>query len=129
MLERLVANLVENAVRYNEPDGWISAWTGLRGGLPTVEVTNSGPVVAGADVDELVKPFYRAGSSGNGAGGTGNAGGNGNGASGNGHGRGLGLGLSIVQAIAEAHDARLSTEPRADGGLRVAVAFRAASDG
>jgi signal transduction histidine kinase len=105
MVERLVANLVENAVRYNEPDGWVTAWTGVRGGLPTVEVTNSGPVVAGADVEELVKPFYRVAGDGNGSG------------------RGLGLGLSIVHAIAEAHDASLTTEPRPDGGLRVAVAF------
>jgi signal transduction histidine kinase len=110
MLERLVANLVENAVHYNQPDGWVSAWTGVRNGLPTVEVTNSGPVVAGADVDGLVKPFYRAGGNG----------------SGNGNGRGVGLGLSIVQAIAEAHDASLTTEPRPEGGLRVAVAFPAA---
>jgi signal transduction histidine kinase len=114
MVERLVANLVENAVRYNEPGGWVTAWTGLRHGQPTVEVTNTGPVVTDADVEELVKPFYRAG---------------GNGGSGNGH--GLGLGLSIVHAIAVAHDARLSTEPRPDGGLRVTVAFppaRAASE-
>ena len=106
MVERLVANLVENAVRYNSPDGWVSAWTGLRDGLPTVEVTNSGTVVEDADVDDLVKPFYRAG--------------------GNGNGRGLGLGLSIVEAIAEAHGARLVTEARQEGGLRVAVAFPAA---
>jgi len=110
MLERLVANLVENAVRYNEPDGWVTAWTGVRDGLPTVEVTNTGPVVTRADVDELVKPFYRAGGNGNG----------------HGNGHGLGLGLSIVHAIAEAHDATLSTEPRPDGGLRVTVAFPAA---
>jgi signal transduction histidine kinase len=111
MVERLVANLVENAVHYNEPDGWVTAWTGVRNGLPTVEVTNSGPVVAGPDVDGLVKPFYRA---------AGNA---------NGNGHGVGLGLSIVQAIAEAHDATLTTEPRAEGGLRVAVAFPAAHAG
>ena len=67
----------------------------------------------GAEVDELVKPFYRAG-------------GNGNSASANGNGHGLGLGLSIVHAIAEAHGATLSTEPRPDGGLRVTVAFPAA---
>jgi signal transduction histidine kinase len=115
MVERLIANLVENAVHHNQPDGWVTAWTGVREGLPTVEVTNSGPVVAGADVDGLVKPFYRAGGNGNGNG------------SGNGNGRGVGLGLSIVQAIAEAHDARLTTEPRAEGGLRVAVAFPAAT--
>ena len=39
---------------------------------------------------------------------------------------GLGLGLSIVQAIAEAHDAELTTIARPEGGLRVAVAFRIA---
>jgi signal transduction histidine kinase len=116
MVERLVANLVENAVHYNEPGGWVTAWTGLRDGLPTVEVSNSGPVVAGGDVDGLVKPFYRAGGNGNGGGRNGNA-------------RGVGLGLSIVQAIAEAHDASLTTEPRPEGGLRVAVAFPAARTG
>ena len=103
MVERLLVNLIENAVRYNEPGGWVSAWTGVRDGRPTVEVANVGPVVEPAQVDELVKPFYRAGERTNG--------------------HGLGLGLSIVQAIAEAHDAELETEARAEGGLRVTVAF------
>jgi signal transduction histidine kinase len=105
MVERLVANLVENAVRHNQPDGWVSAWTGQRDGLPTVEVLNAGPVVQQAQVDELVKPFYRGQENGNG--------------------HGLGLGLSIVQAIAEAHGAAMRTEPRPEGGLRVTVAFPA----
>jgi signal transduction histidine kinase len=105
MIERLVANLVENAVRYNRPDGWVNAWTGQRDGLPTIEVTNVGPVVEPDHVDDLVKPFRRAEE--------------------NGHGRGLGLGLSIVHAIAEAHGAALHTEARAEGGLRVTVAFPA----
>jgi signal transduction histidine kinase len=103
MVERLVANLVENAVRYNEPGGWVSAWTGLREGSPTLEVTNAGPVVEPGHVDELVKPFYRAAENGNG--------------------RGVGLGLSIVQAIVQAHGAALHTEARPQGGLRVAVVF------
>ena len=111
MLERLVANLVENAVRYNEPDGWVTAWTGLRDGEPTVEVTNPGPVVAEEQVGELVKPFSRL--DGNGALAARNA---------DGH-QGLGLGLSIVQAIVEAHGARMTTTPRAEGGLEVAVRF------
>jgi len=106
MVERLVGNLVENAVRYNQPGGWVSAWTGRRNGLPIVEVTNSGPVVDPADAGELVKPFYRAEANGNR--------------------HGVGLGLSIVQAIAEAHGAILETEPRPEGGMRVAVAFPAA---
>jgi signal transduction histidine kinase len=105
MAERLVANLIENAVRHNEAGGWVRAWTGQRGGLPTIEVTNAGPVVEPEQVDELVKPFYRAGEGGTGP--------------------GLGLGLSIVQAIAEAHGAVLETEARPEGGLRVSVAFPA----
>lgn len=117
MVERLVANLVENAVHHNRPDGWISAWTGRRNGLPTIEVTNVGPVVEPVHADQLVKPFFRAGE--NGAGRSAYRVGD------NRNGRGLGLGLSIVLAIAEAHGAALETEARPEGGLRVAVAFPA----
>ena len=119
MVERLVANLVENAVRHNQPNGWVTAWTGERDGLPTIEVTNVGPVVEPIRLEELIKPFHRADGAGAGTG-TGNGNGNGNG-----HGQGLGLGLSIVQAIAEAHGAALRTEARPEGGLRVSVAFPA----
>ncbi|HUB04869.1 MAG TPA: ATP-binding protein [Solirubrobacteraceae bacterium] len=111
MVERLIANLVQNAVRYNQPDGWVTAWTGVRDGEPTVEVTNTGPVVASDQLDELVKPFSRLD-------------GNGSVAARSADGReGLGLGLSIVQAIVDAHGARLTTDPRAEGGLKVAVSF------
>jgi signal transduction histidine kinase len=115
MLERLVANLIENAVRYNQPDGWVSARTGLRDGRPTLEVENAGPVVDADQVESLFKPFVRSGENGRSAGRV--------------HGskpeanHGLGLGLSIVQAIAEAHDAELTTVARPQGGLRVAVVF------
>ena len=111
MVERLVANLVENAVRYNEPHGWVTAWTGVRDGEPTLEVTNAGPVVKPDQVDELVKPFSRLDGNGSVAGRNADAR------------QGLGLGLSIVQAIADAHGARLTTAPRAEGGLKVAVSF------
>ncbi|HEX4282043.1 MAG TPA: ATP-binding protein, partial [Solirubrobacteraceae bacterium] len=111
LVERLLVNLVENAVRYNEPDGWVEAWTGSREGKPTLEVSNSGPVVASDQVGELLKPFSRLD-------------GDGAVASRNGDGReGLGLGLSIVQAIADAHDAELTTTPRPEGGLTVTVRF------
>ncbi len=103
MLERLVANLIENAVHYNRPDGWVSARTGMRDGRPMIEVANAGPVVEREQVGELIRPFHRAAENGNG--------------------RGVGLGLSIVQAIAEAHGAELETEAPAEGGLRVAVTF------
>jgi signal transduction histidine kinase len=120
MVERLVANLIENAVRYNEPGGWVSAWTGLRDGLPTLEVTNPGPVVASDQIEALVKPFVRAGGNGR-AEPAGEPNGGPRKAV-----RGLGLGLSIVQAIADAHGARLATFARQEGGLKVTVVFPAA---
>jgi signal transduction histidine kinase len=104
---------VQNAVRYNDPDGWVSAWTGLRDGEPTLEVTNTGPVISREQVDELVKPFSRLDGNGSIA------------ARGTDGRDGLGLGLSIVQAIVDAHGARLTTDPRAGGGLKVAVSFPA----
>ena len=111
MVERLVANLIQNAVRYNEPDGWVTAWTGVRDGEPTLEVINAGPVVKPEQVDELVKPFSRLDGTGSVAARNADAR------------RGLGLGLSIVQAIVDAHGACLTTDPRAEGGLKVAVRF------
>ena len=113
MVERLVANLMQNAIRYNEPDGWVTAWTGMRGGEPTLEVTNPGPVVKPEQVHELVKPFSRLDGKGSVSARNADAR------------QGLGLGLSIVQAIVDAHGARLTTAPRADGGLKVVVSFPA----
>jgi signal transduction histidine kinase len=107
LVQRLVANLVDNAVRYNGAEGWVRAWTGVRDGRPTLEVSNTGPVIAQQDVEGLVEPFRRL------AGGERSAE----------RGGGLGLGLSIVDAIAAAHGARLTATPRAAGGLTVEVSF------
>jgi len=103
-------------VRHNQPDGWVTAWTGVREGRPTVELANAGPPVDATQLNELLKPFVRA-----------DANGNGNGRAHDGH--GLGLGLSIVQAIADAHGARLSMIAPPEGGLRVSVAFPATDPG
>jgi signal transduction histidine kinase len=116
MVERLVANLVENAVRHNRPDGWVTAWTGVREGRPTVEVANAGPSIDSTQLNELLKPFVRADGNGDG-----------NGRAHDGH--GLGLGLSIVQAISDAHGARLTMTAPPEGGLRISVAFPATDRG
>jgi signal transduction histidine kinase len=105
LAERMAANLVDNALRHNEPGGWIEVATDTRAGRAVLAVTNTGPAIPEAETERLLRPFQRLS------------------AVRTGRGRGLGLGLSIVQAIAEAHGAALSLQPRPDGGLRVEVTF------
>jgi signal transduction histidine kinase len=105
LLERLTHNLIENAVRHNEPGGWVSVSTGSADGRATLTVTNTGPVVPAYEVAALFQPFRRlnrertAGQ------------------------RGFGLGLSIVRAVARAHGGSVAAVPREGGGLVVTVAL------
>jgi signal transduction histidine kinase len=99
LIERLVGNLVENAVRHNEPGGRVGVT--VRPGL--VRVENTGPVVRAEDVERLAEPFERLHRDGDGP--------------------GAGLGLSIVRAVADAHGARLDLRPRVGGGLVAEVRF------
>lgn len=60
LLEHLVSNLVENAVKHNREDGgelWIR--TGMLEGYATVQVENTGPVVPAYEVERLFEPFRR----------------------------------------------------------------------
>jgi signal transduction histidine kinase len=109
LVARLVANLVENAVRYNRPDGWVRVRLSRSGDRAELVVENSGPVVEREAAERLAEPFQRLAR---------------------GTDRGAGLGLSIVRAVAEAHGGELRIAPRAEGGLRVEVALplRAAGD-
>jgi signal transduction histidine kinase len=109
LVERLVVNLVDNAVHHNVPGGWVKVSTGvLADGRATFAVENSGPAVPAEETAQLLEPFRRL-----------------NGQRTN-HGGGVGLGLSIVDAIATAHGAELKVAARPDGGLAVLVAFPAA---
>jgi two-component system, OmpR family, sensor histidine kinase VanS len=103
LLERLVANLVDNAVRYNEPGGWVVVRAGSHDGEAAVEVENSGSVVPPDALERLTQPFERLDRSR--------------------QARGTGLGLSIVGAVADAHGGRLRIAARPDGGLCVRVTF------
>ena len=103
LLERMVGNLVENAVRHNQPDGWLDVATGTIAGRAFVRVANGGPDIPADQVESLFEPFRRL------------------------NGRvvspvhGAGLGLSIVRSVARAHggDARAKAVP--GGGLEVTV--------
>jgi signal transduction histidine kinase len=101
LVERLLDNLVDNAIRHNEHRGWIQVST--RGGA--VSVANGGAPISAEELEQIKQPFSRG--------------------AGERPGRadGYGLGLSIVQAIAAAHGAVISVSAPGDGGLRVEVQF------
>ena len=113
LLERLVHNLVENAVRYNTgEDGWVRVVTRRGGGGAAVlEVSNSGPVVPSFEVEGLFEPFRRLGTARLAT------------AS-----KGAGLGLSIVRAVAKAHGGEATAKARPEGGLVVTVQLPGAGD-
>jgi len=106
LLDRLVANLIENAARHNVPGGWIEVATRVGGATVHLRVENSGPVVPVDRVAELLEPFQRL--------------------SRHARGSGAGLGLSIVRSVADAHGGRLDVAARTEGGLRVDVRLPAA---
>jgi signal transduction histidine kinase len=109
LAERLVANLVDNAIRHNVPGGWLSLRVGTERGQAVLTAANSGPVVPPGEVSRLFAPFQRLGST--------------RGAAPNARRDGHGLGLSIVSAIATAHGADLRARARPDGGLHVELRF------
>ncbi|MFL6076336.1 MAG: sensor histidine kinase [Mycobacteriales bacterium] len=111
LLARMVDNVIDNAVRHNEPAGWVRVATGTGGGYARLTVESGGPRLDQDAVEQLGQPFRRLGAerTSSAAGG------------------GTGLGLSIVGAIAAAHSGRLTLRARDGGGLRVLVELPLAS--
>ncbi|HEX3515613.1 MAG TPA: ATP-binding protein [Trebonia sp.] len=105
LTERLAANLIDNAVRHNLPDGYLTVATATRDGRASLSVSSTGLVIPPAEVGRLFQPFQRLHPRG-----TPDSGGH-------------GLGLSIVRAIAAAHGATIEARAQAEGGLAVDVTF------
>ena len=104
LVQQLVANLIDNAVRHNIPGGDIQITTGTTSGHAVLSVTNSGQLIPPTELDRLFQPFERLGPRP---------------ARRDGH----GLGLSIVGAIAAAHGATIGARALPGGGLAVDVTF------
>jgi signal transduction histidine kinase len=107
LLNQLVSNLVDNAIRHNITDGHVEVALAASPAEATLTVTNTGPLVATDQVSRLLQPFQRGAPDRT--------------ATSN----GLGLGLSIVADIAEAHGASLDVLSRPVGGLAITVTFPA----
>jgi len=101
LADRLVANLVDNAIRYGGGTGsiWISTCTA--GGCTRLTVANTGPVISPADADRIFQPFQRLDDRASRD--------------------GAGLGLAIVASIAAIHGGTATADPRTGGGLSVTV--------
>jgi signal transduction histidine kinase len=103
LVGRLVANLVDNADRYNTAAGdiWISTRTVA--GSSQLTVANTGMLISPTDAERIFEPFQRLDKRAS-------------------H-EGFGLGLTLVASIASVHGGTASAHPRADGGLSVIVTF------
>ncbi|MEV0644428.1 HAMP domain-containing sensor histidine kinase [Phytomonospora sp. NPDC050363] len=105
LVESLVANLVDNALRHNHPGGHVSVTTSVTGTQATLTITNSGPVIPEDQIHRLFEPFQSLAPDR--------------------HQRrdGYGLGLAIVTAVVQAHHATVGADARREGGLEITVGF------
>lgn len=101
LIERLVANLLDNGIHHNEPGGFLEVSTRVRAGRVGLRVRNGGPRIDPSDAEQLVEPFRRLDRSVG----------------------GFGLGLSIVRSVAGAHGGSVTVVAPPQGGLDVQVAL------
>jgi len=99
LLERMIANLIDNGIRHNEPGGWLRVSTRAVAGRVRVIVANGGPRIDPDVAATLTEPFRRLERGGG----------------------GFGLGLSIVRSVVDAHGGTLDVSARAEGGLVVRI--------
>ena len=103
LLSRLVANLLDNAVRHNRPAGIIAISCEVDGPVARLTVENDGRDLDPHEATRLAEPFRRTGAERTGSE------------------EGVGLGLAIVAAIATAHHGTLRLAARPQGGLTASV--------
>jgi signal transduction histidine kinase len=101
LLERLIANLLDNAERYNVPGGTVTISTASDNGASLVRVVNTGRVVPPGQVDRLFLPFTRLDDRTR-------------------H-DGFGLGLTLVTSIASLHGGTVAATALPTGGLDITV--------
>jgi two-component system osmolarity sensor histidine kinase EnvZ len=101
-MSRLIANLIDNALRYGAPP--VDVVTRAAGDTVVLEVSDRGPGIAADQVERLKRPFTRGEPARTG-------------------GAGAGLGLAIVERIARLHGAVFELVPREGGGTCARVIF------
>jgi two-component system sensor histidine kinase KdpD len=109
LLERIIANLVQNALRYSPPDQpvWITA--SGHAGQVELRIIDHGPGIPAADVETLFAAFQRQGD-------------------GPAAGSGVGLGLAIARGFAEAMGGSVTAEQTPGGGATFALSLAAVGE-
>ncbi len=110
LLERLAANLLDNAIRHNLTGGSVSVVTGTNNDASYITVTNTGPLIPKVAVASLFEPFTRLDGRAS-------------------NGQGVGLGLSIVTSVVNAHHGDLLAEALPDGGMNISIRLPKATVG
>ncbi|WP_230970632.1 sensor histidine kinase [Nitrogeniibacter aestuarii] len=104
MLREMVANLVDNAIRYSSAGTQVVVSAASHPDAVELRVTDQGPGIAPEEREFVFRRFYRI--------------------LGQGNAEGSGLGLAIVREIAHAHRGRITLESGPDGrGLQVRIRF------
>ncbi|WTP55639.1 sensor histidine kinase KdpD [Streptomyces phaeochromogenes] len=106
LLERSVANLVENAVKYSPAEERVLVSASAMADRVEVRVVDRGPGVPDAGKDRIFEPFQRYGDAPRGA--------------------GVGLGLAVARGFAEAMRGTLTAEDTPGGGLTMVLTLPAA---
>ena len=106
LLERALANVISNAVRFSPADSLPRITAGVVDGVVDVRVVDRGPGVSRSDWDRIFKPFQRLGDSG--------------------HSEGVGLGLAVAKGFIEAMGGEIEADDTPGGGLTITARLRAA---
>ena len=109
MIERVLTNLIDNALRYTPEGGTVTVDTALQHGAIRLAVADTGPGIPRDEIGRVTERFYKGR---------------------NGPGRtsgGTGLGLSIVARILEIHDSELSVESEPGEGTRMSFHLEAST--
>jgi two-component system sensor histidine kinase KdpD len=97
MVQQIVSNLVENALKYSAPEAAVVVGAEVRDGQLRIDVADRGPGVPPAERERIFEKFYRARERATRAPGT-------------------GIGLAVARGLAQAHGGELRYAPRPDGG-------------
>lgn len=103
LLREMLNNLLDNAIRYTQPGGQVTARLTARNGNLTLSVEDNGPGIPAAERERVFERFYRVLGTGT---------------------EGCGLGLSIVREIAQKHGAKITLDDGRNGtGTLIRIEF------